>query len=144
MSLKNGEVLIVIGNENKRVRDRRLSLAVRKGFSLQKRAAEIEADLASIKSLISKRAKDALEGQKGSVSFQTGRLTLRVSPRLETVVPEENVSKLRGLLGKSFRQFVRVKKIYTGSPALIGGADSRISKLITVKQLRPRFNWLKR
>ena len=144
MSLKIGEVFIVVGKEGKRVRDRGLSLAMKKGFALQKRAEELEANLDAIKALMAKRAQDALRGQKGSVSFQTGRLTLKVSSRQEAVVPEENISKLRRLLGKRFPQLVRMKKIYTGSSKLIDGADKKVSSLIHIKDLRPRFNWKKR
>lgn len=143
MSLKTGDVSVVIGSKNRRIRDRDLSLAMKKGFTLQKRAAEIEAELEAIKALVAKKAQDALRGQKGSVSFQTGRLNLRVSTRQEALVPEENVSRLRRLLGKTFHQLVREKKAYICSSKLIDGADSRISKLINIKQLKPRFNWQK-
>jgi hypothetical protein len=142
--MKTGEVIIVVDKEERQVRDRGLSLALKKGFELQKRAERIEADLDAIKALVSKRAHDALRGQRGSVSFQTGRLTLKVSSRQEAMVPEENISKLRRLLGRRFQELIRVKNIYTGSPKLIALADARISKLINIKKLRPRFNWQKR
>jgi hypothetical protein len=93
--MKTGEVIIVVDKEERQVRDRGLSLALKKGFELQKRAERIEADLDAIKALVSKRAHDTLRGQRGSVSFQTGRLTLKVSSRQEAMVPEENISKLR-------------------------------------------------
>jgi hypothetical protein len=141
MSLLTEDVFVVTGHERKRLRDRGLSTALRRGFELEKRISKLEAELSVLRGLMARRAHNVLRGQKGSVSFQTGRLTLRVSSRQETVVLEENVRELRRLLGRRFKELVRVKKIYTGSAKLVNGADREISRLIHVRQLSPRFNW---
>lgn len=144
MSLLTEDVFVVTGNEKKRVRDRGLSVTLRRGFELAKRVSELEAELSALRGLMAKRAHDVLRGRRGSVAFSTGSLTLRVTSRQEAVVPEENVGALRRLLGRRFKELVRVKKICTGSTKLIDGADREVLRLIHVRQLSPRFDWQRR
>lgn len=131
-------VVIKKGKDREVIRDGRLSSAIQRAFNLYQRGRAVEQEMSGAKGFIAQRARDFI-GAGGTVSFQAGGVTCRFRSRHETVIPEENIKEVRRLLGKRFTELVKVQKKYMGSRDLID--DSRIRKLVTVKELSPQFTW---
>jgi hypothetical protein len=141
LSRKSTEIIVTSGTIQEAIRDRKLSSTIRRAFELYRNASAVEQELSLARDFIAARARDILGRPRGSVSFSTGDLTCRVTSRLEAVVPNENVSMLRKLLGRRFNELVRTSKKYVGSMKLLDFEDSDVSGLLSVRELSPRFNW---
>jgi hypothetical protein len=140
MATINGdEVLVKRGGSIRRVRDRRLSSAIKKVFRQHVRAKALEPEVREARGVIAGRAGDFLGGERGSVCFVVGGITLSVTPRYEAVIPEENVAEVRKILGRRFGSLVSVRKRYMGTRGLMD--DERVGKLLSVKELSPSLRW---
>jgi hypothetical protein len=140
MAIKGSEQIVVKRKGGiKKLRDSRLSSAIRKAFEHHLKEKEAAPELREARGLIAGRAKDFLDGKRGSVSFEVGGLSLSVTPRYEAVIDEENVKEVRRLLGPRFRELVKVKKRYVGSSGLLD--DAEVRKLVSLRELSPSFRW---
>jgi hypothetical protein len=141
MTSKDQEVIITVGCRREMVRDRKLSTAIRNSYKLYRRTQGMEADLQEVKGFISGRARDFMTGEPGSVTFRTGGLVCRVTPRHEAVIPEEHVAAVRRLLGSRFRRLVRVKTRYLGLRELMDKPAEGVRELVELRELAPRVVW---
>jgi hypothetical protein len=136
---RSEEVTVKRKGSLRRVRDRRLSTAIRTAFEHHLRARELEPSLREARGLIAERAREFLGDGRGSVSFMVGGLSLSVTPRYEAVIEEENIMEVRKLLGGRFCRLVRVKRRYLGSSDLL--EDALVRRFINLRELSPTFRW---
>lgn len=128
------------GGDLRRIIDPELSDALRKSYALWRKLKACEAELSVAKRLIVKRAED-LSGGGSTVSFDAGDVTCTVTLRHEAVIPEENVTKLKKLLGRRFRDLVRTKVRHMATSRLVGEADNGMLSLIRLRRLSPQLKW---
>lgn len=128
------EVVFVAEGKMRRLKDEALSAALVRAVELQGMMRELEPEYSELREFISTRAKRAAR-KGGSVSFRSSGVVCTVSPRLEAVVPEENVAALRRLLGRRFGELVKTR--HSGSLALL--EERGIRELLVLKELSPRF-----
>lgn len=138
---RSDEVLVSIGRRTEAIRDRELAHALRKSHELYRKSREAEPHMTAAKELIAARAEEFLGEGQGSVHFENDGLACRVTTRTEVLIPEENLVEVRRLLGRRFRDLVRVKTRYVGTRELLYGADEEVRELIDLRRLCPRFTW---
>jgi hypothetical protein len=140
LATKDVAVAIRQGGDRRRINDPELSDALRRSYALWRRLKACESELSGAKRLIAKRAEE-LGGGGSTVSFDAGDVTCTVTLRHEAVIPEENVAKLRKLLGRRFKDLVRTKVRHLATSRLVGEADGGTLSLIRLRRLSPQLKW---
>lgn len=142
--LRNEEAQVVVkkGRQRQVVRDGPLSAAIRRAYALTRRVRAVEEELSQARQLIHRRAGEFL-GTSGTVSFEASGVTCKVTARYEAVIPEDKLAEVRRLLGRRFRDLVRVKTRYLATRQLLEEAAERgeFRELITLRELSPQLTW---
>ncbi len=140
--LTAGDAAVVVtrGREAREITDPRLAGSVQRAYGLQQSLRELEAELRQEKAYIGRRAWD-LAGGGSTVSLQAGGVRCTVTLRHEAAVPEENIAALRKLLGRRFRELVRVRTSYAGTRRLVEEAGAEVLSLLRLRRLSPQFRW---
>lgn len=122
------------------VRDGELYGALRRAHRLQMRMRALDGELSEAKTLIAGRARAlAPKGPQAplgaTVSFRAGGVICTVSPRVEALIEERHVGRLRRLLGRRFHEFIKTR--HSGSLRLLKNGAAR--EFLTLKELSPRI-----
>jgi hypothetical protein len=136
------EVVVKKGRQKEVIRDAFLAEAVVKCAGLVDDMKDLEPSIKEYKATITRRAKDFLD-RRGTVTLIAGRVKCKVTMRYECVVPEDKVAELRRILGKRFKDLVRVQTKYTGTQVLVDeAAEGGVpKKLLQVKDLSPQISF---
>ena len=136
MKAVKSEVIVKAGGEVRSIKDRALSEEIREAYGVYMKLKSMESELAERKLRVLRRAKRHLG--KGA-SFTAYGVRCSISKRKVWHIPEENVKKLRALLGGRFNRLVRVQRAFIPDEVLTQMAGAK--KLVRVKELSPRFTW---
>ena len=118
--------------------------AIRRAYELQAQLRALEPGLKEAKALIAARTEALAPSGRGmamTVTLEAGDMLCTISRRHEALVPEENVRKLRKILGRNFSSLVRERKKLTATRELVSTAGDEALELLTLKELAPQFRW---
>ncbi len=140
ISTKDALITVRKRGEGHQINDPGLSAEIRRAYGLWRRIKALEAELSEAKALIVRRAEDLRAGGH-TVAFETEGITCTVAMRYEAEIPEKNLRELRRLLGRRFKDLVRVKTRYSGTSRLVGEAGQEVLGLLRLRRLSPQFKW---
>lgn len=140
----NDEVIATLGTQAVCISDPELAAALARAYEIHKTIRALEPERLLARGLIARRAAELLKDEQGTVTFKVGALAITVNRRQETLIPEDNVTEVRRLLGRRFSELVRTRRAYVGRPALLEQAGARLRALLRFRQLSPRFTWVTR
>jgi hypothetical protein len=140
LTTKDVTVAVRQAGQRRTINDPELSDAVRRAYILWRRLKTLEAELSEAKGLIARRAEE-LGGGGSTISFGAGDVTCTITSRHEALIPEENVVKLKKLLGRRFKDLVRTKVRYLATCRLVEEAGNEALSLMRLRRLSPQFKW---
>lgn len=140
LNTKDALVTVRKHGEGHQINDPGLGDAIRRTYGLWRRVKALEAELSEAKALIVRRAEDLRAGGH-TVAFETKGITCTVAMRYEAEIPEENLRELKKLLGRRFKDLVRVKTRHSGTSRLLGEAGLEVLGLLRLRRLSPQFKW---
>jgi hypothetical protein len=140
LNTKDALITVRKRGEGHQINDPGLSAAIQRAFDLWRRVKALEAELSEAKALIVRRAEDLRAGGH-TVAFEARGITCTVAMRYEAGIPEENIQELKRLLGRRFKDLVRVKTRYSGTSRLVGEAGLEVLRLLRLRRLSPQFKW---
>lgn len=137
------KVVIKQGRDETDFFDAELAEACREYRRLKADLAAFEPTIGRLKELIVAKARRQLNG-KGTVRFIVDDKPLKVTFGYACVIPLENVTKVRELLGDRFVDLVRVKTECTGTQTLIdlaSDADEKhpVREYLMIKEESPKL-----
>ncbi|MBI4824773.1 MAG: hypothetical protein HY805_11195 [Nitrospirae bacterium] len=138
---KDNRVVVKMGRKERVIQDKALAGVIKGCKELVSELRGIEPELSKYKNHIVGCAKRFM-GTSGTLCFIVDDVSLKVTLRHEAVIPPENISEIKRLLGQRFRDLIRVKHRYVCSQNLLLELKEKgLESLMELKELSPQLTW---